>query len=164
MAMPAGRRFYVLFALNLTPEHASSSGAKAAAPASSTLAELTLHPSRTSGSDGAPGAANQQHEIAMRGRKSAKIASNTTRDALVNLRKRGFNRLYQNGRVFEFSTPEELLDVDFTKPVFVVVDRLALTPDIRSRLVDSIEICYREGRGEAVLEFVPDAPGGAPER
>ncbi|HWF37019.1 MAG TPA: excinuclease ABC subunit UvrA [Candidatus Acidoferrales bacterium] len=163
MAMPAGRRFYVLFALNLTPEHSSSSGAKPATPASSTLAELTLHPSRASGPDETPGPANQQHEIATRGRKSAKAAANSTRDALINLRKRGFNRLYQNGRVFEFSTPEELLDVDFTKPVFVVVDRLALAPDIRSRLVDSIEICYREGRGEAILEFVPDAPGAAPE-
>ena len=38
----------------------------------STLAELTLHPSRTPGSDETPGPANQQHEIAMRGRKSAK--------------------------------------------------------------------------------------------
>ncbi len=58
--------------------------------------------------------------------------------------------------------------MDFTKPVYVLVDRLALAPDIRSRLMDSIEICYREGRGEAILEFVPDssngAAGQAPER
>ena len=86
------------------------------------------------------------------------------REALISLRKRGFNRLYQAGRVFEFSTPEELLDVDFTKPVYVLVDRLALSPEVRSRLMDSIEICYREGRGEAILEFVPDTPEGAPER
>jgi len=46
----------------------------------------------------------------------------------------------------------------------VVVDRLALGPEIRSRLMDSIEICYREGPGEAILEFVPDAPGATPER
>ena len=65
--------------------------------------------------------------------------------------------------MFEFSTPEELLDVDFTKPVYVLVDRLALAPDIRSRLVDSIEICYREGHGEAILEFVPDSSTGTPE-
>ena len=70
--------------------------------------------------------------------------------------------MYQSGRVFEFSTPEELLDVDFTKPVYVLVDRLALAPDIRSRLMDSIEICYREGRGEAILEFVPDSSTGMP--
>ena len=37
----------------------------------------------------------------------------------------------------------------------MLVDRLVVSPDIRSRLADSIEICYREGQGEAILEF-PD--------
>jgi excinuclease ABC subunit A len=73
------------------------------------------------------------------------------RDKLFDLRKRGFNRLYQGGKVFEFSTPESLLDVDFAKPVFILVDRLAITPDIRQRLVDAVEICYRES-GEALFE------------
>jgi len=31
---------------------------------------------------------------------------------------------------------------------------LAVSPDSRARLVDSIEICYREAGGEAILEFV----------
>jgi len=44
-----------------------------------------------------------------------------------------------------------LLDVDFSKPVFILVDRLAITPDIRQRLVDAVEICYRES-GEALFE------------
>ncbi|HYV64417.1 MAG TPA: excinuclease ABC subunit UvrA, partial [Bryobacteraceae bacterium] len=48
-------------------------------------------------------------------------------------------------------TPESLLDVDFSKPVFILVDRLAITPDIRQRLVDAVEICYRES-GEALFE------------
>ncbi|MDE3111195.1 MAG: excinuclease ABC subunit A, partial [Acidobacteriota bacterium] len=74
----------------------------------------------------------------------ARPAPDAIRQTLASLRKRGFNRLYQAGRVFEFSTPEDLLDLDFTKPVWVLVDRLALSPEIRSRLVDSIEICYRE--------------------
>jgi excinuclease ABC subunit A len=91
-------------------------------------------------------------------------AADTIKQTLTNLQQRGFNRLYQAGRVYEFSSPESLLDVDFTKPVFVVVDRLALAPEIRSRLMDSIEICYREGRGEAILEFVPEQAGGAAER
>ena len=73
------------------------------------------------------------------------------RDKLFDLRKRGFNRLYQGGKVFEFSTPESLLDVNFSKPVFILVDRLAITPDIRQRLVDAVEICYRES-GEALFE------------
>ncbi len=84
--------------------------------------------------------------------------------ALGNLQKQGFNRLYQGGRVYEFSSPETLLDVDFSKPVHVLVDRLALSPEIRSRLMDSIEICFREGHGEAILEFVPEREGSAPER
>jgi excinuclease ABC subunit A len=66
--------------------------------------------------------------------------------------------------VHEFSSPETLLDIEFSQPVFVVVDRLAVGPDMRSRLVDSVEICYREGRGEAILEFVPEAAGGTSER
>ncbi len=57
----------------------------------------------------------------------------------------------------EFSSPETLLDVEFAQPVFVLVDRLAVSPDIRSRLADSIEICYRDGKGEAILVFVPPA-------
>src|SRR5205807_1885700 len=68
------------------------------------------------------------------------------------------------GRVHEFSSPETLLDVDFAKPVYVLVDRLAVNPESRSRLVDSIEICYREGQGEAILEFIADSPGKAGER
>ncbi len=79
------------------------------------------------------------------------------RQALLDLQKRGFNRLYQAGRIHEFSSPESLLDVDFSKPVYVLVDRLAVNAESRSRLVDSIEICYREGQGEAILEFIVDA-------
>jgi excinuclease ABC subunit A len=73
---------------------------------------------------------------------------------LSSLRQHGFNRLYQEGRGFEFSTPESLLDVDFRKPLYILVDRLTSGPDIRQRLIDSVEICFREA-GEAVLEFVP---------
>ncbi len=54
------------------------------------------------------------------------------RDHLFDLRKKGFNRLFQDGRMFEFSTPESLLDIDFAKPVFVLVDRLAIAPDCTS--------------------------------
>ncbi len=73
------------------------------------------------------------------------------RDRLFDLRRKGFTRLFQEGRVFEFSTPESLLDVDFTKPVFVLVDRLAISAGARQRLVDTVEICYREA-GEVIFE------------
>ncbi len=92
-------------------------------------------------------------------KKVQKPSPEAIRQALVELQKRGFNRLYQDGRIFEFSTPEALLDVDFARPVHVLVDRLAVAAESRSRLIDSIEICYREGRGEAILEFVGDSAG-----
>ena len=109
-----------------------------------------------------PAAGTGQKDSAARARKAARPSPDTIRVTLTNLRKRGFNRLYQSGRVFEFSTPEDLLDLDFGKSAYVLVDRLSLSPEIRSRLVDSIEICYREGGGEAILQFVPDDPASAP--
>src|SRR6184192_1579312 len=95
---------------------------------------------------------------------TASPSADAARQGLLELQKRGFNRLYQAGRVHEFSSPETLLDVDFAKPVYVLVDRLAVNPESRSRLVDSIEICYREGQGEAILQFIADASGTAAER
>jgi excinuclease ABC subunit A len=78
------------------------------------------------------------------------------RDHLFELRRKGFTRLFQLGRTFEFSTPESLLDVDFSKPVYALVDRIAINPDLHQRLVDSLEICYRES-GEAIFESASDA-------
>ncbi len=79
------------------------------------------------------------------------------RDHLFDLRKKGFNRLFQQGRTFEFSTPESLLDIDFEKPLFALVDRLAIGPDLHQRIVDTVEICYREG-GEIVFSQAAAEP------
>ena len=73
------------------------------------------------------------------------------RDRLFELRKKGFNRLFQNGRMFEFSSPESLLEIDFAEPLWALVDRIVMGPGLHQRVVDSLEICYREA-GEAVFE------------
>ncbi len=78
--------------------------------------------------------------------------SEALKTRLFDLRKAGFNRLYQNGQVFEFSTPESLIDVDFNKPVFMLVDRLVASPGSRSRIIDAIETAYRES-GEVIFEI-----------
>ena len=78
------------------------------------------------------------------------------RDHLFELRKKGFTRLFQAGRTFEFSTPESLLEIDFAKPVFILVDRIAIAPDQHQRLVDTIETCYREA-GEVIFEAADGA-------
>src|SRR5258708_8685985 len=81
------------------------------------------------------------------------------RERSFDLRKKGFTRLIQAGRVFEFSTPESLLDIDFSRPVSGLVDRLAISPRMRQRLVDTVEICYREA-GEVIFERAAGEPGG----
>ncbi|MEO6964802.1 MAG: excinuclease ABC subunit UvrA [Acidobacteriaceae bacterium] len=76
------------------------------------------------------------------------------RKRLGELRQRGFNRLYQNGAIYEFSTPESLLELDFSQPLFILIDRIVVSADARARIVDAAETGYREG-GEVVFEVVP---------
>jgi excinuclease ABC subunit A len=78
----------------------------------------------------------------------------TLKARLTELRTSGFNRLYQQGKIVEFSTPESLLELDFTLPVFVLLDRIVVSPENRARIVDAAEIAYREG-GEVIFEEVP---------
>ncbi|HVI10921.1 MAG TPA: excinuclease ABC subunit UvrA [Candidatus Binatia bacterium] len=94
-----------------------------------------------------------------RGRKSSKKSNDSAlserlKTRLFDLRKAGFNRLYQNGQMFEFSTPESLLDLRFDQPVFVLIDRLTVSADSRARIVDAIETAYREA-GEVIFDLPP---------
>ena len=81
--------------------------------------------------------------------------SDALKTRLFDLRKAGFNRLYQGGQIFEFSAPESLLDVNFAEPVFMLVDRLSVSADSRTRVVDAIETAYRES-GEVIFEIPAD--------
>ncbi len=78
-------------------------------------------------------------------------AGEVPKERLTELRGRGFNRLWQRGTVFEFSTPESLLDIDWNQPVTILADRLAIAKDMHQRIVDTVEACYRES-GEAIFE------------
>jgi excinuclease ABC subunit A len=102
---------------------------------------------------------------ARRGAKKKKVAKPTADDSLLKerlfeLRKRGYNRLYQGGNVVEFSTPESLLDLNFAEPVWVLIDRIAVGPDARLRIVDAVEQGYRES-GEVLFETAPSDGGTA---
>ena len=96
-----------------------------------------------------------------RARKSSKKApapgsglTDQLKARLFDLRKAGFNRLYQAGQVFEFSTPESLLDIRFDQPVFMLADRLTVSAESRSRIVDAVETAYREV-GEVIFDLPP---------
>ncbi len=103
-------------------------------------------------------------------RRATRPAKEAIPAALASLRKRGFTRLWQAGvprrpeasgpampaeagRLVDFTDPQSLPEVNFDQPLYVVVDRLAVAPEVRSRLVDSIELAQREGRGECVIQF-----------
>ncbi|HEU4414647.1 MAG TPA: excinuclease ABC subunit UvrA [Candidatus Angelobacter sp.] len=112
-----------------------------------------------------PGQTTGEKEKKPRGKKSTKAAAAAEaaaaalKERLFDLRKKGFGRLFQNGRIFEFATPESLLDIDFSRPVYVLIDRIVVAPDQRSRIVDAVETGYREA-GETVFETArrePDA-------
>ena len=98
----------------------------------------------------------QEAKPVSRGSKAKKAAVGQLTEAvktrLFDLRKAGFNRLVQAGEVFEFSTPESLLDLNFDLPVFVLVDRLVVSAESRTRVVDAIETAYRES-GEVIFEI-----------
>ncbi len=73
---------------------------------------------------------------------------------LTELRTRGYNRLFQSGRIVEFSTPESLLELNFSEPIYVLADRLSVSADVRMRIVDAIETGYREAN-EIVFMTAP---------
>jgi excinuclease ABC subunit A len=96
----------------------------------------------------------------VKGRKKKTVASglaDAVKTRLFELRQRGFNRLFQDGEVYEFSTPESLLNINFAEPVFVLVDRLAVSIGGRARIVDATEISFRES-GEVLFQ----TPGSEP--
>lgn len=183
MALETGRRFQVMFQLGPAPPAAQSSSASKLTDNidglgdllnpvdsitqsfSSSLKVEKLRPSRTQKSarkSRLPREGSFAPE-ASQPAQGPQSPDEPTKQRLFSLRQHGFNRLYQQGRVFEFSVPESLLEIDFAKPVFVLVDRLAVSSEIRQRLIDSIELCFRE-TGEAILEFPAHEPQSPPER
>ncbi len=154
LAHPEGTRFNVLF-----PIHAT-----ATQPANA------LEENRVEGEDDPP--RKKLAAKSAKAKKTAKAEDNTpllvqslpeaTKERLFELRKRGFNRLYQAGSIFEFSSPESLLDLNFAEPVYVLIDRLAVASDIRARLVDAVEAGYRES-GEVIFETAPRSAEGGKE-
>ncbi len=68
---------------------------------------------------------------------------------LISLLQQGFSRLYRDGEVLELTRPEDYKFADFQN-TFVLIDRLKADPEIRQRLVDSLETCFREGHAARV--------------
>jgi len=147
LALPEGTRLNVLFPLRVEPSPKSDD---------------TVIPNRFSGEESASTKQKAGSSTALgmtkvrRKRKSGNGGErlDATKARLFELRQRGFNRLFQGGEIFEFSTPESLLNINFAEPVFLLVDRLVVSADARARIVDATEISFRES-GEVIFQSAP---------
>jgi excinuclease ABC subunit A len=105
--------------------------------------------------DRAGKAVGRAAKLAVKSKAAAKASEGLHAEAvkarLAELRANGFNRLWQQGRLFEFSTPESLIDLDLTAPLFILLDRIVVSAENRPRIVDAIETAYREA-GEVIFE------------
>jgi excinuclease ABC subunit A len=139
-ALPEGTRTFVLFPI--------------------IRAEIKLEPMQVPTVEETADALKPPKKFATKKAAKSAVASSTLnltdtlKDRLTELRRRGYNRLYQSGRIVEFSTPESLLELDFRQPIFALIDRLSIAPDSRARIVDAIETGYRES-GEVQFHTVP---------
>ncbi|MBY0504919.1 MAG: excinuclease ABC subunit UvrA [Bryobacteraceae bacterium] len=131
LRQPLGSRWYALFPVVVAPTEAPKPDDK---PKKAAKKADTAHP-----------------RTLLKTVRKERVATGDLRDRLFELRGKGFNRLFQNGRIFEFSSPESLLDIDFTQPLFALADRFGITEDLHQRVVDTTEICYREA-GEVIFE------------
>jgi excinuclease ABC subunit A len=77
---------------------------------------------------------------------------------IMSLMQRGFTRLFDAAtrETIELRTPDDFTRPDFEN-IFVLMDRLVAGPDVRERLVDSLETCFQEGHGTAVIETADES-------
>ena len=72
------------------------------------------------------------------------------KDLLTEAQKRGFSRARVDGKLRELEERIEL-DKKSKHDIALVIDRLVLKPDLRTRLTDSVETALREGKGTLII-------------
>jgi excinuclease ABC subunit A len=81
------------------------------------------------------------------------------RQLFDDLRRQGFARVRADGIVYDLS--EEIpLDKNKKHSIEVVVDRLVVNPDVRSRLADSVETALKLGQGLVYVDVVANGKRG----
>jgi excinuclease ABC subunit A len=141
--LPEASRFYVLF-----PAHAG-------------LAETKRNGDARSPGKAEPEKKNGTRPLKDKSGVQRRSSSATPRQVItahvMSLMQRGFSRLYAEGQIIDLHSPDDFKLESFDN-VFVMVDRLVARPDIRQRLVDSLEICFQEGHGNANIETADEEP------
>jgi excinuclease ABC subunit A len=91
-----------------------------------------------------------QRPARKQGRNAAANADLSVSAFLILLLQQGFSRLFRNGEVIELARPEDYTFADLDN-TFVLIDRLKADADVRQRLVDSLETCFREGHAAVIV-------------
>src|SRR5262249_4941 len=131
--LPEGSRFYVLF------------------PADAGLG-IDLNGNGSSVQNGRNGDGEKRRKGASP-RQPISMSPSQRTAHLMSLMQRGFTRLFHKGKQIDLSSPDDYKRDDFDE-VYVLVDRLTAREDVRQRLVDSLETCFREGHGQAIVEVM----------
>ncbi len=76
---------------------------------------------------------------------------------VMSLMQRGFTRLLYEGRQIDLASSDDYQRENFEN-VYVLVDRLVARPDVRQRLVDSLETSFQQGHGHAVIQTAESNP------
>jgi excinuclease ABC subunit A len=82
------------------------------------------------------------------------------RDEIPGLRQRGFQRLRVDGEIKAIDDPKIVPGGAREVAVDLVVDRVVIDAGQRSRLADSLELAFREGRDRAAALVQPPGAGG----
>ena len=85
------------------------------------------------------------------------------RKELAELQKKGFQRVKVDGKVYDLGQVPAL-DKKLKHDVEVIVDRIAVRPDIGNRLPDSIATALDLAEGLLVVEFADEKENGEPKR
>src|SRR3954465_5386914 len=81
-------------------------------------------------------------------------------ETIAALRRKGFGRLYLDGRAISLEDVEPSALKD-RSTLQVIVDRVKIEGDLRARLTDSIETAYTEGGGAAfAIQIAPEGTDG----
>ncbi len=81
---------------------------------------------------------------------------------LDDAKKSGFSRVRCDGIIYDLAEDFEL-EKNQRHSIEIVVDRLVMKPDIRTRLSDSVETALRESGGLLTVVILPGSDGGAEE-
>lgn len=78
------------------------------------------------------------------------------REEVTRLRQRGYERFRVNGEVLSVDEASRLKDFTGIVRAEIVIDRIVLRSDQRSRLADSLDLAFREGGNRAVVMIQDD--------